>query len=63
MENTIGVATLVKDDKKQSPWRHQRKEFTPGVIERREEYRATIIDTNVSLRQNIERSWKNYLYY
>ena len=59
-----GTVTFEKhEEKRYSPWRGNPRKFTPGAIEQREEYRATVIDTNVSIRRNIERNMKNYLYY
>lgn len=34
-----------------------------GPIERKEMKRAKIIDHNLTVRCNIERDWKNYLYF
>jgi hypothetical protein len=43
--------------------RPPKKRKTPGMYERQEEYRATVIDTECSIRENLERNWKNFIYY
>lgn len=62
METGRSVVKLEKSEKK-CPFKRPKGNFKPGLIERREEYRARIIDSDVSIRENIERNWKNYLYY
>lgn len=63
MEDRKMVAGVEYGTPKESPWKKPKGKFVPGAIERKEEHRAKIIDTNVSIRENIERRLKNYLYY
>ena len=59
MENNV-VAMEYGTPREEKPKRQPKK---MGCIERQEEYRARIIDSTVSIRENIERNRWNYNYY